>query len=112
MVPPQAPPTKSSKLPLIIAGVALIALVVVAIIAFLLFGRSTVLDQSAVQSGVKSVLTESYGLQDVSNVQCPSGQKVKAGNTFVCTVTVDGQSKTTSIKIIDSKGTYEVAKPQ
>ncbi|MVU82567.1 DUF4333 domain-containing protein [Nocardia sp. ET3-3] len=69
------------------------------------------LDNSAVQSGVTKVLKDSYGIDDVQNVSCPSGQKVEVDKTFDCTLKVGGENKKVTIKITKSDGTYEVGRP-
>ncbi|CAM3625852.1 hypothetical protein SMNI109538_03990 [Smaragdicoccus niigatensis] len=70
------------------------------------------LDQKAVERGVLRVLTDSYDIQNVSDVTCPADEPVTTGHTFTCSVVVNGSSKTVTIKVIDDEGTYEVSKPQ
>lgn len=111
------PPTQGkSKLPLILGLVAAAVVLLALIGAAVVFGPkifgSPVLDQGAVESGVQTVLTDSYGLQAVSDVSCPADQKVETGATFTCSVSVDGEARTVTIRIIDDEGTYEVSKPQ
>ena len=69
------------------------------------------LDQNAVQDGVKQVLTKDYQATDVSNVSCPSGQSVKKGSSFSCSVTVGGQKQQVKVTILDDDGKYEVSRP-
>ena len=69
------------------------------------------LSQDAAQQGVSKVLTESYGLSAVSDVSCPSGQKVEKDATFTCTVLVDGDQREVTVKFTDDDGTYEVGRP-
>lgn len=57
------------------------------------------------------MLTESYGLTDVSDVSCPSGQKVEKDTTFTCTVLVDGDQREVTVTFTDDDGTYEVGRP-
>lgn len=93
---------------LVVAGL----LVVAAIIGLLLvLFASDELDQSAVQDGVSRVLKESYGIADVSDVSCPSGQEVKVDATFTCDLKVSGEDKQVTIKITKDDGTYEVGRP-
>ncbi|APE34492.1 hypothetical protein BOX37_11600 [Nocardia mangyaensis] len=93
---------------LVVAGV----LVVAAIIGLLLvLFASDELDQSAVQDGVSRVLVESYGIADVSDVSCPSGQEVKVDATFTCDLKVSGEDKQVTIKVTKDDGTYEVGRP-
>lgn len=79
------------------------------------FFVTTVLDQNAVQNGVRTVLTaqppNGYGHSVVSGVNCPAKQPVKAGVTFDCTATVDGAPKTVTITVKDTDGNYEVGQP-
>ncbi|WP_064065682.1 DUF4333 domain-containing protein [Rhodococcus ruber] len=106
-----APQTKSKTG--LIVGLAVAALVLIGAIigAVLLFGGTDTLDPEAAQAGVEKVLTESYGATDVSDVQCPDGEEVKAGNSFECTLTVDGQFRTVTLTFTDDEGTYEVSRP-
>jgi hypothetical protein len=69
------------------------------------------LDQNSLQDGVTNVLHQGYGESDVTNVQCPSGEQIKAGNTFDCTVQVAGQSKKVSIRVMNDKPEFEVGAP-
>ncbi|NNH69353.1 DUF4333 domain-containing protein [Nocardia uniformis] len=69
------------------------------------------LDNKAVQSGVEQVLKDSYGIEDVKDVSCPSGQKVEVDQTFSCDLKVSGENKTVTIKITKDDGTYEVGRP-
>jgi hypothetical protein len=109
----QQPPGGKSKTPLIIGGIAAVVVILALIVgAYFMFFRAKVLDQEAVQKGVQSVLTDSYDLQNVTDVKCPKDEKVEVNASFTCSVTVDGESRTVTIKIIDEDGTYEVSKPQ
>jgi hypothetical protein len=97
---------------LLIGLVVLGVVVIGAIIALVLvLTAKDKLDQSAVQDGVKKVLTDSYGIQDVSDVSCPSGQEVKVDATFDCNLKVSGEAKKVTIKITKDDGTYEVGRP-
>ncbi|UQE77018.1 DUF4333 domain-containing protein [Gordonia sp. PP30] len=74
------------------------------------------LSQDALQRGVHQVLTDKnsasgYGLDDVKDVSCPSGKKVRKGETFTCSVSVGGQNKLVTVRVTDNDGTYEVSKP-
>ncbi|MBF6301818.1 DUF4333 domain-containing protein [Nocardia amamiensis] len=111
--PAQQPPQQGGKGKGLIIGLSLLGVVVVgAIVALvLLLTAKDQLDQAAVQDGVKKVLSDSYGIQDVSDVTCPSGQEVKVDATFVCDVKVSGEAKKVTIKITKDDGTYEVGRP-
>ncbi|WP_067843942.1 DUF4333 domain-containing protein [Nocardia lijiangensis] len=108
----QQPPKQGGKKGLIIGLAALGVLVIGAVVALVVVLTSKdKLDQAAVQDGVKKVLTDSYGIQDVSDVSCPSGQEVKVDATFECTLKVSGEQKKVNIKITKDDGTYEVGRP-
>nr|WP_306307547.1 DUF4333 domain-containing protein [Nocardia tenerifensis] len=57
------------------------------------------------------MLTDSYGIQDVSDVKCPDGPEVKVDATFTCDLKVSGEAKKVTIKITKEDGTYEVGRP-
>ncbi|MFC9895615.1 DUF4333 domain-containing protein [Nocardia sp. NPDC127579] len=110
-LPQQTPGKKKNKgliIGLAIGGVVLIGAIVTGV---LLLTAKDKLDQSAVQDGVKKVLTDSYGITDVTDVSCPSGQEVKEGATFECSLKVSGEDKKVNLKITDKDGTYEVGRP-
>ncbi|MBF6347147.1 DUF4333 domain-containing protein [Nocardia cyriacigeorgica] len=93
---------------LAVLGVAIVGGIVALI---LLLTAKDELDQAAVQSGVQKVLSESYGIEDVSDVSCPAGQEVKVDATFTCDLKVSGEAKKVSVKITKDDGTYEVGRP-
>lgn len=108
----QGPGGKGKSKGLIIGLVVAGVLVIAAVIGLLLVVFSSdELDQSAVQDGVSSVLTGSYGIADVSDVSCPSGQKVEVDATFTCDLKVSGEDKKVTVKITKEDGTYEVGRP-
>ena len=72
----------------------------------------TAFDNSAVERGVQSILTENYGIENVTAVSCPAGQEVKTGNTFDCTATIDNQQKTVTVTVKTDDGEYEVGQPK
>jgi len=106
-------PGPKSKTSLILAGVGALVIVVVALLGLVLFGNfgTATLEAGAAETGVAKVLTESYGASQVGNVSCPEGQEVASGNSFDCTVTVDGQHRTVTLTFTDDNGTYEVSRP-
>ncbi|MBH0779700.1 DUF4333 domain-containing protein [Nocardia bovistercoris] len=110
---PPAPPSSGGKGKGLFIGLGVLAVLVIgAIIALVVVLTSKdKLDQAAVQNGVKKVLTDSYGIQDVADVSCPSGQEVKINATFECTLKVSGEQKKVNIKITNENGTYEVGRP-
>lgn len=114
--PTAAPTKKKSALPwiLLVVGVVVIAGVVVAVLAFTGALGKTTFDNTAVQDGVKKILTENYNVpaDKVGAVSCPAGQEVKAGATFTCTATIDGQARQVTITIKNKDGEYEVGQPK
>ncbi|MCC3313919.1 DUF4333 domain-containing protein [Nocardia africana] len=104
-------PAKKSKKGLLFGGIGLLVVVVVAVVLAFVFLGSDKLDNKAVQDGVQKVLKDSYGIDDVQNVSCPSGQKVEVGGTFDCTLKVGGEQKKVTVKITKDDGTYEVGRP-
>jgi hypothetical protein len=73
---------------------------------------SRVFDTTALENGVRQVLTQAYGLPDVTGVRCPSGQVVQVGISFDCAVTVAGQPKTVTLTVQTPDGTYQVSVPK
>ncbi|WP_054813117.1 DUF4333 domain-containing protein [Nocardia arizonensis] len=110
---PQPTPPSGGKGKGLFIGLAVLAVLVIgAVVALVVVLTSKdKLDQAAVQNGVKKVLTDSYGIQDVADVSCPSGQEVKVDATFECTLKVSGEQKKVNIKITNDNGTYEVGRP-
>ncbi|WP_327118271.1 DUF4333 domain-containing protein [Nocardia sp. NBC_01730] len=109
----QQPQPQGGKGKGLIIGLSVLGVVVIgAIIALVLvLTAKDKLDQAAVQDGVKKVLSDSYGIQDVSDVSCPSGEEVKVDATFQCDLKVSGEAKKVTIKITKEDGTYEVGRP-
>lgn len=106
------PSKPRSKKPFVIGG-AIVAVLVVAGAALLIFNPfKSVLDQDSLQEGVAAVLHESYGEGDVRDVNCPSGESVSTGTSFTCSVTVAGAPKTVSVRVLNDKPEYEVGAPK
>ncbi|MEC3917221.1 DUF4333 domain-containing protein [Nocardia sp. CDC160] len=109
---PTQPSGGKKKTGVIIGIVAAVVLVLAAVgggLAWLL--SKDQLDNKAVQTGVQKVLKDSYGIDDVQDVSCPSGEKVQVDKTFDCTLKVGGENKKVTIKITKDDGTYEVGRP-
>jgi hypothetical protein len=100
---------KRSRAPLFIVLGLLVVVLGVAAVYF--FGGRSTLDQQAAETGVAQVLTQSYGLENVTDVTCPSGRRVKKNDSFTCTVTFEGEIRDVTITFVDDKGTYEVGRP-
>lgn len=93
------------------AGLVAIAAIVL-ITAFLVPGWAPkTLSQDAAQQGVVRVLTDDYKSTNVSDASCPSGQRVKEGGSFTCTVKVGDRERKVTVTFLDSKGNYEVSRP-
>ncbi|MRH88561.1 DUF4333 domain-containing protein [Nocardia sp. SYP-A9097] len=106
---PQAPKKKTG---LIIGIVAAVVVVLGAVIGgVVVLTAKDQLDNKAVATGVQKVLKDSYGIEDVQDVSCPSGQKVEVDKTFDCTLKVGGEAKKVTIKVTKDDGTYEVGRP-
>ncbi|MEU9685568.1 DUF4333 domain-containing protein [Amycolatopsis japonica] len=70
-----------------------------------------VFDPRTMQADVRKILTETYQVNEVGDVLCPSNQKVEDGSTFTCTVQVGGEGKTVTITVTGEDGRYEVGAP-
>lgn len=103
---------QKKKTGLIIGIVVAVVVVLGAVIGgVLVLTAKDQLDNSAVATGVQKVLKDSYGIDDVQDVSCPSGQKVEVDKTFDCSLKVGGEAKKVTIKVTKSDGTYEVGRP-
>ena len=104
---------KGLRRAMLAGGVVLfVAAIAVVVTAFWLPGWAPKnLDQSAVEDGVKQVLTTDYQAQDVKDVSCPSGQRIKQGATFTCTLNAGGADQQVTVTILDDDGKYEVSRP-
>lgn len=79
------------------------------------FLNTKVFDESALEGdeGVKKILVNDYDVpaDKIEGVDCPAEQKVAAGESFSCKVTIDGEEQSVTIKIVDDEGKYEVSTP-
>ncbi|MFT3900158.1 MAG: DUF4333 domain-containing protein [Gordonia sp. (in: high G+C Gram-positive bacteria)] len=99
---------------LTISGLTVLAIAaLLAITAFFVPGWAPKkLSQAGAEKGVTQILKNDYQVQNVSNVRCPAeAQKVKKGESFSCTVTVDGRRQRVTLTFIDNKGGFEVGAP-
>lgn len=114
---PPLPPARErpgrSKLPLIIIGAVALVAIIVGVLGFVTpgFFITRVFDTAAVQSSVQRVLSNDYGIADVSAVSCDSGVKVDNGKSFECRATVAGEQVVVPIRITSNSGNYEVGRP-
>jgi hypothetical protein len=97
---------------LLIAGAAVLVVALGGGAAWLLGAfRGDVLDQQSLQDGVVKVLNESYGEPDVKNAQCPANEAAENGTTFDCTVSIGGQPKKVTVRVLNDRPEYEVGAP-
>lgn len=98
----------------VIAGIIALVLIAAGGAAAWQFGLihfSDVLDEQALETGVKQVLTNNYGETDVTAVDCPSGQPVTSGHRFSCTVEISGATKEVAVRVLNGKPEFEVGAP-
>jgi Domain of unknown function (DUF4333) len=100
------------RMPLMIGAATVVVLALVGVLGFVTpgFFNTLVLDATAVQDGVRQVLTQDYGLE-VESVTCPEGTTVTPEVTFECTAVVDGEQVGVPIRITSTDGNYEVGRP-
>jgi len=108
-----APTPRRGKGRLFFAIGVLVVLGLVAFIGFVAPGLwvSKVLDQNAVQDGVRGILTSKYNVAKVEKVSCPADQQVRIGAQFTCQVVIAGAATSVIVTVTDSNGTYQVARP-
>lgn len=112
--PPPVQPTGGKPKVGMWVGIGLVAVAALAAVGLILsnvLGDKT-LDRAAAQRGVQQIVTESYGARSVTDVSCPSGQKVERGRSFDCSLTVDGSPRKVTVTFTDNDGTYEVGRPK
>ncbi|RZQ64086.1 DUF4333 domain-containing protein [Amycolatopsis suaedae] len=107
-----ARPARSKK-PLIIGGVVVLLLAGGGVAAWQLgvFAGET-LDPGSAQDGITAVMRDTYGEPNVSNVSCPSGEPIKAGHTFECTLDVGKTPRKVSIRVLNDRPEFEVGAPR
>lgn len=101
----------SGKLLWIVAAVVVVVIAALGITGFVVpgFFVTKVLDQSAVQDGVKQMLSR-YG-DPADSVTCPADQEVKAGNVFTCSAVIGGTARQITVTVLDTNGNYQVSRP-
>lgn len=80
------------------------------------FLRTSELDVTAVQDGVRQVLTDTangYGAGEVTDVRCNNGANpvIESGATFGCEATINGTQRHLEVTFADDRGTYWVGAP-
>lgn len=95
------------------AAVAVVAVAAVAVAGLVVpgFFVHTVLDQTAVQNGVRDVLRNDYRVPNVSSVDCPADQEVVPGHSFRCVAMVNNGRADVTVVIQDRRGSYQVGHP-
>lgn len=98
---------------LLVAIVTALVVVLVVVLGFVSPGWfvTRVFDAGAVQAGAAKVLTDDYAIDGVADVRCPQDVQVKAGATFSCDATIDGDPVTIPITVTDDGGAYQVGRP-
>jgi hypothetical protein len=117
--PPQGSKRSMALIGGVVGGILLLLVIGVLITGFWQpgFFVTTKLDVNKANAGVQQILTDEtsgYGAKNVKDVKCNGGSDptVKKGATFDCSVNIDGANKHVTVTFQDSKGTYEVGRPQ
>ncbi|NHD17703.1 MULTISPECIES: DUF4333 domain-containing protein [unclassified Actinopolyspora] len=103
----------SRRWPWFCAALAVLVALGMAFLGFLAPGwfYRGVLDAGSVQAGVRQIVRDSYGVEGVESVSCPSGQPVRPGHSFTCEVSTDGGQQRVRVVVQDEEGTYAVERP-
>ncbi|HZZ45943.1 MAG TPA: DUF4333 domain-containing protein [Pseudonocardia sp.] len=75
------------------------------------FFVTKVFDRRALETGVRSVLVDSYRVPKVTDVYCPAEQAVNPGRSFACIAQIDGSPTQVRVLIRDDDGQYLVNRP-
>ena len=106
-----APPRSRSRWLFGVGAVAAVGAVAVAgLVVPGLFVR-TVLDQAAVQNGVRDVLRNDYHVANLSSVACPADEEVMPGHSFRCVVTINNARADVTVVVQNRQGSYVVGRP-
>lgn len=104
---------KRSRKPWIIAAAIVVVLAGGGVGAWQLGAfRGDVLDRKSVEDGVQKVLREDFGEGDLRDASCPANRPIKTGTTFECTVTVAGQPKKVTVRVLNEQAQFEVGAPK
>jgi hypothetical protein len=92
---------------------AVVAVAAVGVAGFVVPGLFVhpVLDQAAVQDGVREVLRTDYRVANVSSVACPADQEVVPGHSFRCVALISNARADVTVVIQDRNGSYLVSHP-
>ena len=69
-----------------------------------------VLDQSALEDRVGTILHDHYKLE-YQALSCPGDQPVRVGSSFDCSVEVGGNPQEVTVTVTSSDGKYDVSLP-
>jgi hypothetical protein len=72
--------------------------------------RQKVLDQSALEDRVGTVLHDHYKLE-YQSLSCPDDQPVRVGRSFDCSVEVGGNPQEVTVTVTNADGQYNVGLP-
>ncbi len=94
-------------------GALVVIIAAVGVLGFVTPGwfNTQVFNNTQMQTDVQKLLTETYGIKEISAVTCPSGQEVKDGVKFTCTATIEGKPQEVPITVKGDTGNYEVSPP-
>ncbi|RFU20358.1 DUF4333 domain-containing protein [Geodermatophilus marinus] len=103
--PPAAP--KKKRTGAIVGGIvsALVAIGGLVVGAIFLFGATTI-DTAEAERQIAALTEDRVGLA-ASDVTCPEDVEARAGNTFTCTATLDGQETSFTVEQTDDEGNVE-----
>ena len=100
---PAATPPKKRRTGMWVAIILVVVLLVVAgVAAALLLLRPKTIDAQNLQTKISAELSRQVGSN--VTVSCPSGQPAKAGTTFECTATANGDTGQIKITVNDDQG--------
>jgi hypothetical protein len=97
----------------LIGAAVVVLLAVAAVLGFVTPGLlvTRVLDQFAVQDGVRAVLQHDHRLGNVTSVLCPPNQRAVPGHSFDCTAVINNNWVDVPVVIQSRDGRYQVGLP-
>ncbi len=85
-------------------------LTAVALVAVVVAGCGTTVIESSKATSLLRTTAQGFGAS-AQSISCPSGVEAKAGKTYTCTATINGQKRTVNLRITNSSGFVEVTNP-
>ncbi|MGI8920724.1 MAG: DUF4333 domain-containing protein [Solirubrobacteraceae bacterium] len=82
-------------------------LTAVALVAVVVAGCGTTVIESSKATSLLRTTAQGFGAS-AQSISCPSGVEAKAGKTYTCTATINGQKRTVNLRITNSSGFVEV----